>query len=80
MYTGLGIGEDFIPHNLAVFLDEEIPELKDINFSTPEDYIRIEDEEIAVSHNWICFHGFLIKEAYLIFINLKMFLIVGFKN
>jgi len=50
-YTGLGIGEDFIPHKLAVFLDEEIPELKDINFSTPDDYIRIEDEEIAVSHN-----------------------------
>lgn len=49
-YTGLNIGEDFIPHKLAVFLDEEIPELKNIEFNYPEDYITILDEEIGVSN------------------------------
>ena len=50
-YPGLYIGEDFIPHKLAVFLDEEIPELKDINFQTPASYIQIKDDEIGVSNN-----------------------------
>lgn len=50
-YTGLGIGEDFIPHKLAVFLDEEIPELKDITFKTPNKPISIQDEEIGVINN-----------------------------
>jgi uncharacterized phage protein gp47/JayE len=50
-YTGLLIGEDFIPHKLAVFLDEEIPELKDINFDYPTNYIKILDDEIGVSRN-----------------------------
>lgn len=45
--NGLNIGEDFIPHKLAVFLDEEIPELKSIQFKYPEDYIAIRDEEIG---------------------------------
>lgn len=49
-YTGLGIGEDFIPHKLAVFLDKEIPELKNIEFNYPEDYVTILDEEIGVSN------------------------------
>lgn len=48
-YPGLLIGEDFIPHKLAVFLDDEIPELKNIQFSLPEDYVLINDEEIGVS-------------------------------
>lgn len=43
-YDGLLIGEDFIPHKLAVFLDDEIPELKNITFNYPEDYIQITDE------------------------------------
>ena len=43
-YEGLLIGEDFIPHKLAVFLDDEIPELKNITFNYPEDYIQITDE------------------------------------
>ena len=43
-YEGLLIGEDFIPHKLAVFLDDEIPELKNITFNYPEDYISITDE------------------------------------
>lgn len=47
-YSGLVLGEDFIPHKLAVFLDEEIPELKSIHFNFPEDYIRIVDDEIGV--------------------------------
>ncbi|WP_296789905.1 baseplate J/gp47 family protein [uncultured Methanobrevibacter sp.] len=50
-YNGLGIGEDFIPHKLAVFLDEQISEVKDINFSLPTEYISILDEEIGVSNN-----------------------------
>lgn len=50
-YSGLNIGEDFIPHKLAVFLDEEIPELKNIEFNYPDDFIEILDEEIGVSNN-----------------------------
>ena len=49
-YPGLLLGEDFIPHKLAVFLDDEIPELKNINFNYPEDYIQILDEEIGASN------------------------------
>lgn len=48
-YPGLGLGEDFIPHKLAVFLDDEIPELKNITFTTPDDYVQIKDEEQGVS-------------------------------
>lgn len=50
-YHGLNIGEDFIPHKLAVFLDNEIKELKDIKFNYPRDYISVSDEEIANSGN-----------------------------
>lgn len=50
-YIGLELGEDFIPHKLAVFLDEEIPELKNISFNFPKDYISISDEERGVSNN-----------------------------
>lgn len=50
-YPGLQLGEDFIPHKLAVFLDEEVQELKNITFSTPENYIPILDDEIGVSGN-----------------------------
>ena len=52
-YPGLGIGEDFIPHKLAVFLDDEIPELKNISFNYPQDYISITDEEKGVSNDVI---------------------------
>lgn len=48
-YPGLNLGEDFIPHKLAVFLDDEIPELKNITFTKPLDYIPILDEEKGVS-------------------------------
>ena len=50
-YSGLNIGEDFIPHKLAVFLDNEIPELKNIDFNYPENFIEILDDEIGVSNN-----------------------------
>lgn len=50
-YIGLELGEDFIPHKLAVFLDGEIPELKNITFNYPTDYIPILDEEKGVSNN-----------------------------
>lgn len=50
-YPGLEIGEDFIPHKLAVFLDGEIPELKNIAFNYPQDYIAISDEEKGVANN-----------------------------
>ena len=49
-YPGLYLGEDFISHKLAVFLDEEISELKSIKFNYPSDYIEITDEEIGVSN------------------------------
>ena len=49
-YPGLILGEDFIPHKLAVFLDEEIPELKNIDFKYPTEPITILDEEIGVSN------------------------------
>ena len=52
-YQGLLIGEDFIPHKLAVFLDNEINELKSISFDFPENFIEILDEEIGVSNNII---------------------------
>ena len=47
----LGIGEDFIPHKLAVFLDDEIPEVKNIQFNYPADYVEIADDEICVCNN-----------------------------
>ena len=50
-HGGLEIGEDFIPHKLAVFLDEEIPELKNINFNYPTYYIQVEDDEQCKSNN-----------------------------
>lgn len=49
-YPGLLLGEDFIPHKLGVFLDDEIPELKNIIFNTPTDYVSILDEEVGVSN------------------------------
>ncbi|WP_299523233.1 baseplate J/gp47 family protein [uncultured Methanobrevibacter sp.] len=52
-YKGLVIGEDFIPHKLAVFVDNEVSELKDINIKTPSAYVEISDEEIGVSNNII---------------------------
>ena len=50
-YPGLALGEDFIPHKLAVYLDNEVPELKNIDFSYPTEPITISDEEIGVSNN-----------------------------
>ena len=49
--SGLSIGEDFIPHKLAVFLDNEIPELKNITFKYPEDYVAIADDELGKVNN-----------------------------
>lgn len=46
-YPGLGIGEDFIPHKCAVFIDSEIPELKNIIFHNEENTV-INDFEKAV--------------------------------
>lgn len=45
------LGEDFIPHKLAVFLDKEISELKNIEFSYPESPVTINDEEKCVAGN-----------------------------
>lgn len=56
-YTGLGIGVDFIPYKLGVFLSELVPELKDITFKYPCDKdtkevvpITITDEQKATAH------------------------------
>lgn len=45
-YPGLGIGEDFIPYKCAVFLDSEIPELKNCTFKDSNNVV-IEDYEKA---------------------------------
>ena len=53
-YMGLGLGEDFIPYQLGVFLYERIPELKSIIFTDSEGVedsspVTITDEEIGFS-------------------------------
>ena len=50
-WPGLLLGEDFIPYKLGVFLDEEIPELQNITFKYPDDYIPILDDECGVSND-----------------------------
>ena len=49
-YKGLSIGEDFIPYKLGAFLNTQIPELMNITFQLPEDYIQITDEEIGATN------------------------------
>jgi hypothetical protein len=49
-HKGLMIGEDFIPYKLGAFLNEEIPELKNITFSHPDEPITITDEEIGTAN------------------------------
>lgn len=49
-YEGLILGEDFIPHKLSVFLDEEVQELQNIDFKYPEAPITILDEEKGISN------------------------------
>ena len=49
-YKGLSIGEDFIPYKLGAFLNNQIPELMNITFRVPEDYITIADEEIGTAN------------------------------
>lgn len=36
-YEGLGIGEDFVPYQLGVFISELIPEIKNVTFYESED-------------------------------------------
>lgn len=48
-YKGMGIGEDFIPHKLSVFLDNEVSELKNISFDYPDKVISVSDEEQCFS-------------------------------
>lgn len=49
-YKGLSIGEDFIPYKLGAFLNTQIPELMNITFKLPDDYIPITDEEIGTAN------------------------------
>jgi uncharacterized phage protein gp47/JayE len=46
-YKGLCIGDDFIPHKLAVFLDNEISELKNIIINNPTNPVTVNEEQIA---------------------------------
>lgn len=46
-YPGLSIGEDFIPHKCAVFLDGEIPELKNVIFSNEKNTVINDFEKAA---------------------------------
>lgn len=47
----LRIGEDFIPHKLAVWLDKTVSELKNINFNYPTGPITVTGEEKCVVGN-----------------------------
>lgn len=50
-YSGLKIGEDFIPYKLGVFISDLVPELKNITFLYPTEPITITDEEMGVSND-----------------------------
>ena len=57
-YSGLGIGEDFIPYQLGVFIHEQVPELKNINFLqytnsgvVPAEPVTITDEQKGVAND-----------------------------
>lgn len=56
-YTGLKIGEDFIPYQLGVFIHNLVPELKDITFKYPRNKdgevipITITDEQKGVAND-----------------------------
>lgn len=47
----MGIGEDFIPHKLAVAVDKSVSELKNIDFNYPTEVITVDDEEKCVVGN-----------------------------
>ncbi|MDO5849321.1 MAG: baseplate J/gp47 family protein [Methanobrevibacter sp.] len=44
-FASLKIGEDFIPHKLAVWLDNNISELKNIQFDYPKQPVEVLDDE-----------------------------------
>ena len=48
-YTGLKLGEDFIPYKLGVYLSSRVPELKSVEFKSPTEHVVINDEEIATT-------------------------------
>lgn len=48
-YTGLGIGEDFIPYQAGTYLNMVIDEIKDITFTSPTSPIEIRNDEMAVT-------------------------------
>ena len=58
-YTGLDIGEDFIPYQLGIYLGQEVPELKNILFYEKNEDgkyvtanpVTITDEEIGFSED-----------------------------
>ncbi len=49
-YAGLGLGEDFIPYKLGVYISQKVPELKNIGFKYPLNPIVITDEQKAKSN------------------------------
>lgn len=50
VYTGLNIGEDFVPYKLGVFIHKLVPELKNITFNYPSSPVTITEEEKGVSN------------------------------
>ncbi len=46
-YKGLLIGDDFIPYQLGIFLNKQIPEIKNITISNPTAPVSVNNEEIA---------------------------------
>ena len=47
IYKGLPIGEDFVPYKLGIFLNNQLPVIKNITMNNPLQPIHISNEEIA---------------------------------
>ncbi|MCI6931348.1 MAG: baseplate J/gp47 family protein [Methanobrevibacter boviskoreani] len=44
LYNGLGIGEDFIPFQCSDFIKTQVPELKNITFTSPGQSVYVDNE------------------------------------
>lgn len=47
----LNIGQDFIPFKLGVYINDNIPEVKDVSFTLPEKPVVVDDESIITLTN-----------------------------
>lgn len=44
--SNLGIGQDFIPFKLGVYINDTVPEVKDVKFTLPESPVVVDDESV----------------------------------